>query len=444
VKTLRAHSLGLVAPGLPVDDESPTETDIVGNLGALVVDGDLKGASVHATGNIGRIQIGGSVLAGPYGGDLVAGGSIGTVKIGGSVVGGGGTYLPPIPGQIITFLGGRILAGGDIGSVKIGGSVTGSIFRHTGTIEADGKVGSISIGGDLVGFDSASHVGAIEVGGNLGKLTIGGSIIGKAADTVDVTHNGGVFVGGKLGQFRVRNFIYSGDIEGVGSLSYSGCVVADAIGRGRIDGTVFAGSLHGTGSFEATGSIVAHKTIGSLRIGEDLRGGQGSHAGIYVGAFSGDGNGVSNVVLKNLSIGGDVVRANIVAGVEPGNLLLANTEVQIGTVRVGGDWSLSNLSVGATRGMDGDFGTIDDDLFGHAPLHTGVVSSIAKITIKGQVSGSLLDLDDSYGFVAERIGAFSANGVKLKLTKGANSLGDFDLVPGASDVRVAELSQINI
>lgn len=445
LKALTVQTLGMRSSYFPVGSESPTESFITGNLGSLKVIGDVLGGTVKVQGSIGKVAIGGSLVGKPTGGEIVASNSIGPVFVGGDIVGGGGNFFVPGTVDMLSFFGGRIVATtGGIESVKVGGSIVGSIVGGTGGIFAAKNVPSIQVGGSLIGTNNSSHSGVIEVGGNVGKINIGFNISGGGATIPNVFATGGIDVGGKLNTLHVGGDIIGGDTDGPGQVTRAGFVAAGSIGKAWIEGSLFGGSSDTDpigGSFQ-TGSFLVGKTIDSLYIGGSFGGGQ-SLAGIYAGLFAGDGNGTKNVVIKQLTIRGDVSNAIIGAGFLPDFILSQNSEVQIGKVIVGGDWSNSNITAGAARGIDGSYGTFDDFLFNDANLGTGVVSSIAKIVIRGQVSGTLLDLDDGFGFVAERIGSFKANGVKAALKSGPDSNPDRLLVPGTSDVTIAELP-INI
>jgi hypothetical protein len=102
-----------------------------------------------------------------------------------------------------------------------------------------------------------------------------------------------------------------------------------------------------------------------------------------------------------------------------------------------GNWTASVLAAGVTAGTDGLFGTADDRLIEGA--HSGpIISKIASIVIGGAVEGTS-DSNDNFGFVAERIGAFSSAAGTLALTSAGGEefpLGTHD------DVWVREVSLV--
>ena len=98
------------------------------------------------------------------------------------------------------------------------------------------------------------------------------------------------------------------------------------------------------------------------------------------------------------------------AGFEPDTLDPVNPHAQIGSVIIGGDCVASDIVAGTQNiaSSDDNFGDSNDapipdnsTAATHAPL-----SSIAKITINGTVSGtdSATNSSDHFGFVAQQIG----------------------------------------
>jgi len=79
--------------------------------------------------------------------------------------------------------------------------------------------------------------------------------------------------------------------------------------------------------------------------------------------------------------------------------------VNIGAVKVGGDWVASNLSAGV-EGTSGNFGESTDTV-------EAASSKIASITIGGVINGNSSATTDHYGFDATAIGSFSFNKINL-------------------------------
>lgn len=138
VKSLTVGTLGqaLAVPGLPADYHSL----IVGAVGALTVKGDARGVDFEVIGgplaSIGTVNIKGSLDAnGVAAGNaayLHATGNIGAVTIGKSVIG----------GADFSGLG----AGGKLGRVSIGGALTSASAAKPVTISALGKLGALKAG----------------------------------------------------------------------------------------------------------------------------------------------------------------------------------------------------------------------------------------------------------------------------------------------------------
>ena len=139
---LNVHSLGVtnVAARLFVDVNSA----LVGTLGSLTVKRDIQGATISVNGDIGKVTIGGSLIANDSG------------------------------------IGGSISVAGDVGATKITGSLIGGVTTHSGGLEVVGALTSISVGGSLVGAVGLGSGGI--TAGSIGKVSIRGSAIGGMGD----------------------------------------------------------------------------------------------------------------------------------------------------------------------------------------------------------------------------------------------------------------------
>jgi hypothetical protein len=100
----------------------------------------------------------------------------------------------------------------------------------------------------------------------------------------------------------------------------------------------------------------------------------------------------------------------------------------VGTIRVGGNLTDSDISVGVGAGPNGVFGDADDYL---AITQDGPnIASIASIVVKGRVSGAV-------AIQAQEIGKITLGGVAVALAKGRSN---DDLVISGTTIRVRELA----
>jgi hypothetical protein len=120
--------------------------------------------------------------------------------------------------------------------------------------------------------------------------------------------------------------------------------------------------------------------------------------------------------MASLSIGGSVDHAQILAGYDRTGAA-TDADAGIGAVTIGGDWTASNLIAGVTAGPDGLLATDDDAPISRA---TSIISKIASIVIKGSALGTEGGADH-FGFLAEQIGSFKADGGKLTLAAGPHN-----------------------
>ena len=140
-----------------------------------------------------------------------------------------------------------------------------------------------------------------------------------------------------------------------------------------------------------------------------------------------------DTAIASLSVGGDVRYARVLAGFDYFQAL-DNADASIGAVKVGGDWSASDLVAGAQDTGNTGFGLGDTLQAGGSPT---VIARIASISIKGAVTGSII-VGDNYGFVAEQIDSVKISGRALKLDDGPSN--DSILIAFTDDVRVLEVS----
>ncbi len=259
---------------------------------------------------------------------------------------------------------------------------TGSLgdgFANVPRLDAGtNALGIVKIDGDLAEID-AGAVKALTVN----SIGVGTTAVAESKLT-------------SLGALTVK-----AGIDGA-TVQLTGAVGAVKIGGSARDFRLFAGTQ-----------------IGAVKIGGDLESGFFFAGGIL------NPTAKQAVAIKSVSIGGDIVNGHIVAGWSDFSSPV-NADVQVGAVKVKGDWITSRLLAGVTQGTDNSFGTADDALIGGGGNAT--IAKIASLTIGGQAYGST----DSrtYGIVAQQIGALKVGKAKAALTSGLDVLaigftGDF-------------------
>jgi len=388
------------------------------DLGPIAIRGDVAGGdgkdsgSIQSAGKLAGLTIGGSLLGG-FGnesGQVDIKGNAGPVAIKGSVIGGNDQGL-----AFQADNSGQILAQGSLRSLFIGGSVIGGRANgvygasSSGAIFVFKQVGPITIGGDLAGTDAVAS-GMIQVGG-LAGITVGGSLLGTSANL-----SARVFSEGNLGFVKI-----GGNVQG--GLGYQSARI-DADG-GSIGAITIGGSISTLGGSLAA-SIDAKEDIGPILVRGSIVGTVISAAGVI--AIDGDDCGS----IQSLTVFGSVENALILAGYSLGP---TNADARIGAVLVGGDWVASDLVAGVDAGADNKFGTIDDVLIADLKNDPNVVSTIASITIKGQVLGTPA-AGDGFGFCAERVGSISVGRSAIGLKPATK---DFIALGPTFDVRVNEV-----
>jgi len=161
-------------------------------------------------------------------------------------------------------------------------------------------------------------------------------------------------------------------------------------------------------------AIRSDSRIGSIRLGGNVSGTTQKSATISAAGVPAPLSDAKAVAIGSIAIGGSVDHAQILAGYDHLGTAI-NPDASIGAVRVIRDWTASTMAAGAAAGIDGLFGTDDDQAIqGGGSL----VAKIASVVIKGEVSGTAAE-GDHFGFVAQEIGSFQVSGAKLGLTEGA-------------------------
>jgi hypothetical protein len=386
------------------------------NLGTITIHGDLAGnigsnsGTITAKESIGNVTVGGSIFgAGDQSGRIAANGAaghfqIGNVTVGGSIVGG---YAGSSSGGIF----GPGVATEKMGAVKIGGDIVGSTGTSAGQIDFR-EIASITVGGSLIGssreysaYLHGAKVGAVNIGGDLvgggytsasiefastTSITVAGSILGGTADFAG-------HIGGNVGTIVVGHDIRGANIT-TGAPLYNGSISGGTVGSVTVGGSLIAGTDNSSGSPSNGGSIVLG-SLGSLTI-----------KGSVIGNSTMTANIQASLSITSISVGGRVEFGQI------GSYLAG---AQLGSLKIGGDWIASNLSVGLNP--NSNFGNGSDarsTLPGGLP---NVLSKIGSITIGGQVKGPLGVPSRTFGFGAEQIGSFKVGTALLPLKTGAHT-----------------------
>jgi hypothetical protein len=420
IQSLSVRSMGRVG----LDSQGGAgdlNSNIAGGLGSLHVSGDVIGEFIIA-GSIGTVTIGGSLIGDSRAGSghIRSGNNIGAVKIGGDVDGGTGNLSGVIWGE-------------NIASISIGGSVIGGADANSsfnGLLKSDLSMGPVRIGHDLLG-GSSIFAGNITVGTTLASLTVGGSIVGGTA-----TESGEVRAFEGMGPVRIGHDLVGGSISGSASLVESGDIIC---GNGRIasvfiGGSIISGIDDSSGALADNASIRAGHDIGSLTVKGNIIGNltPNGESRVEISAVGQKAQGTTtDLAIGTISVGGSVERADFAAGYDAADTP-KNADAQVGAVTVGGDWVASNLIAGVVPGGDGLFGTVDDKSINGAGTtnNPNIVSKISSVVIAGGVFGTPTSESstDHFGFDAQWIASFKYGGVTVSLKPGADNDG-FSLFP---------------
>lgn len=276
--------------------------------------------------------------------------------------------------------------------------LSGNGFVNVGFIDASGvNLGAVSLKGDL---------GAIEVGDGLGTSALKSLTVQSMGRLGTSTQEAGGAIElnalGRVGTVTVKSDVVGGDFSAAGFTT-----------------------IKVTGSFVG-GSITAAMDIGTLTITRDIRGTEA--APVEISAFGkavAPKSGADNAI-KTLSVGGNVEWANVRLGLSATG---DNSDASIATVKVGGDWIASNLTVGTRAGLDGFLGTSDDELAktpgATARDNVKLSAQIGSLSIGGQVFGTAGNTNDQFGISAEWIKKAVIGGEKYPLFAGIRSNDDF-------------------
>ncbi|MEQ1862939.1 MAG: hypothetical protein ABMA13_23705, partial [Chthoniobacteraceae bacterium] len=215
-----------------------------GEIGTVKIGGDMIGdgdgsaiirtiqtVSPDVTSHIGSVKIGGSLIGGAGVGSArievgervggaTASGNLGPVTIGGSVLGDGAES-------------GFIRATGTIAGIKIGGSLEGGAGQDSGKIFTPQALGAVKIGRDLRG-GSGGLSGLID-GGTIAGIKIGGSLVGGPAPL-----SGAILSLGDIGPVKIARDLQGGSVTGSGGFDASGYISGDRIASISIGGSILA------------------------------------------------------------------------------------------------------------------------------------------------------------------------------------------------------------
>jgi hypothetical protein len=498
LNSLTAQSMGQFGTTTGAAD---LESKFGGNVVSIAVAGDVKDAYLNVGNLLTRIKIGGSLIGGATSNaGTVEGDAIENVFVGGDVRGGDGPSSGRIFGRSSgvgvmnsVFVGGSVVGGNgnqsgridhadSMGTVKIVGSVLGGAGDSSGEIFSNNKMKSLKIGGDLQGGAGDSS-GRIEVIETAGTVRVGGGITGGQGDgsgLIAVRNAASIAVGGSLtgglgddsgalDVVDVKSIKIGGDITGGPGESGSGSIHGFNLGQITVGGSIVGSDATGAET-RVRGGYIGAKHIGNLVIGDSLRAGMNATTGIFalngavrasddivamtVGLIVGNvGNpayviargqanpaGSTDVAIGRLTVLNDLAYAEILAGYTlgwNGTRVASNADAQIGAVTVGRDWIASSVVAGVVSGNGyyGDGDANEGKIVGDKDV-AGVSSRIGRVTI-GREPAATPNAGDTYGIMAETVGAVKVAGKATALTAGAGN--DSTAVTGADDLKVKEV-----
>ena len=125
------------------------------------------------------------------------------------------------------------------------------------------------------------------------------------------------------------------------------------------------------------------------------------------------------VAIAKLSIGGNVLNAEVLAGYDRAGIPF-NPDASIGTIEVEGNWNASSVVAGVTDTTGDGFGRNDGLIAGDTT--PGLFARIASITLKGIATGSGESTTDHFGITAQQIGRMLAGSTPFPSIAGANDL----------------------
>ena len=383
-------AMGAISIGGDMDNQSFILEN--GNAIASVhIGGSMAASLIEAKTNIGKITIGHDLTA--QSGIETNTGSIDSINIAGSM-----TRQARIDAQtdLHTFTVGHNMSDsvvvvhlGSTDSAKVGGTVS-----DASRIDIHQTLNSVSVGGNLVGSDIVSETG------DIGTLSIRGSLRNNAGIQVSQNLNSAA-IGGDVDSSFIM--VQGGDLL---SLKVGGSLIGDVLDNSivvqkDIDFLSIRGDADGAGIVSLTGKLGTLKIGGSVEL-------ENIHC-------------VGNI--DSVSIGGSVILSKIFAVGATG------VPLHVGTITIGGDLIESNIIAGVTDKNSDGFGNADDQLLSSA-------STIDSIVIGGIVSASTST--SNFGLEAHEITSVKIHGASLSLHAGpANDV--ISLSPVAGSVTLREV-----
>ncbi len=274
---------------------------------------------------------------------------------------------------------------GAIGAVIVATDFAGANLQVEASAVADARIGSVFVGGSVVAGPGAFG-GNIVAGGNIGSILVRGSVFGNKQSSGLLGSNGGSVSSVTIvGSLRGGSEIDSGSVFGatIGTVKIGRNLVG---GDGERSGTVGAGTRIGAltvggslvgGSGDSSARIASSGSIGSIRIIGDVFGGGGQFSG-HVDSASGIGA---------ISIGGSLFGGT---ASDSGSIVSSGN---LGAVVIGG-----NLSGGGSDNTIAGTGTI-----------WSVGGSIASVRIGGDALSAFGSFNGSI-LAGRTIGPISIGG----------------------------------
>jgi hypothetical protein len=369
------------------------ESNLAEGAGKITIAGDFAARLNNGEGRTGSITIGGNVrdMGFSNSGQIAnfGAGSIGKLVVKGSVLGGASNESASI------YQGG-------IGSVFIGGSIVGGDGNSSGVISMTGsKNATITVGGSVIGGDG-NRSGVLRPGTSFTTVKVGGSILGSGG-----MQSGILSVDGKAA------VTIAGDVRGGAGVD-SGSI-ADLFGNARtlksltIGGSVVSGD---------NALQIAVKSIGAITIKGSIAGTADAPVNITAESITAPATAAESIGIGKLTVGGNGKTA----------------DAAIGAVKIGGNFIASSITAGIDP-VNGKLGDADDQFVGGNSGNASIVAKIASITIGGQLLGTVGGVADSFGIIAEEVGALTVGKIKIPLTAAKDDL----TVGFTGDVRVREL-----
>jgi hypothetical protein len=412
-----------------------------GDLGFVQMAGSLIGGDqdfsgrISSGGNIGFVDIGGDVVASAApgfpqdSGKIVCQGALGSLTIGGSLIGGTSAENFDHDGQVF--------AGKGMGPVKIRGDVIGGNGFDSAQIRSGGKIASVTIGGSLVGFGFGSGSifsqggmgpvtiggdvrGTVEASGNLASISVGGSVVGDPAGFGNNT--GKIISAGNMGPVTIGGDLRGGSIgmSSTADLDSTGYIEGVRIASVFVGGSIIAGTNTSNGfTLTKNASIRAANDIGPITVRGSIVG-QAATPVIISALGQAKPVAPADMAIAGLTVGGRVQYAQILAGYDTA-LDPVSADAQVGAITVAGDWIASDVLAGTQFSF---FFQVSFFVKIHDPHdNPAILSTIAAVTIGGQVIGDMNVTKALSGFAAEFIKALKVGGTTIALRPGPHNDG---------------------